>query len=194
VTDNRYAIYFGYRRSFRRTDDLILPRAGYLGTAEVGGAPPGLATREFLRILAGASLLMPIGRTGDLLVRGQAGSVVAKTREGIPTTFLFRTGGDQTVRGYAFESLGVRQADAIVGGRRLAWGSVEYTHWVGEGWGVGAFVDAGNAWDEGLSFDPAVGYGVGARLRTPIGPIRADLAYGQKTSEWRLHFSVGYTF
>jgi translocation and assembly module TamA len=193
-TDNRHALYFGHRRSFRRTDDLVLPRAGYLGTVEVGGAPPGLATRQFLRVIAGASLLIPLGRTDDLLLRGQAGSTLAKTREGIPTTFLFRTGGDQTVRGYAFESLGVPQGEAIVGGRRLAVGAVEYTHWVGEGWGIAAFVDAGNAWDRGVSFDPALGYGLGARFRTPIGPIRADLAYGEKTGQLRLHFSVGYTF
>jgi translocation and assembly module TamA len=193
-TDNRHALYFGHRRSFRRTDDLVLPRAGYLGTVEVGGAPPGLATRQFLRVSAGASLLIPLGRTDDLLLRGQAGSTLAKTREGIPTTFLFRTGGDQTVRGYAFESLGVPQGEAIVGGRRLAVGAVEYTHWVGEGWGIAAFVDAGNAWDRGVSFDPALGYGLGARFRTPIGPIRADLAYGEKTGQLRLHFSVGYTF
>ena len=194
VTDNRHALYFGFRRSFRRTDDLVMPRAGYLGTVEIGGAPPELATRPFFRAIAGASLLIPVGRNGDLTLRGQAGSVIAETREGIPTAFLFRTGGDQTVRGYAFESLGVRQGDAIVGGRRLAVGSVEYTHWIGESWGIAVFADAGNAWDAGLKFEPAVGYGAGARFRTPIGPIRADLAYGEKTEEFRLHFSVGYTF
>jgi translocation and assembly module TamA len=194
VTDNRHALYFGHRRSFRHTDDLVLPRLGYLGTAEVGGAPPGLASRQFLRAIAGVSLLFPLGRNDDILVRGQVGSVVAKTREGIPSTFLFRTGGDQTVRGYAFESLGVRQGEAIVGGRRLAVASAEYTHWIGEGWGIAGFVDAGNAWDQGVSFNPAVGYGVGGRFRTPIGPIRADLAYGERTAQFRLHFSVGYTF
>ena len=194
VTDNREALYFGYRRSFRRTDDLLFPRAGYLGLAEIGGAPPELASREFLRLFASASLLMPVGRSGDLLLRGQAGSVIAETREGVVTSFLFCTGGDQTVRGYAFESLGIRQGDAIVGGRRLLVGSVEYTHWIGDNWGVAAFVDAGNAWDKGLSYDPAFGYGLGGRFRTPIGPIRADLAYGEKTGEFRIHFSVGYTF
>ena len=194
-TDNRHAVYFGHRRTFRRTDDLLLPRAGYLASAELGGSPPGLATQEFLRFVASVSLLMPVGRyVGDLLIRGQVGSVVAETRQGIPTTFLFRTGGDQTVRGYEFESLGIQQGDAIVGGRRLAVGSMEYTHWIGENWGAAAFVDIGNAWDEGLSFDPALGYGVGGRFRTPIGPIRADLAYGEKTGQFRIHFSVGYTF
>ena len=151
--------YFGHRRTFRRTDDLLLPRAGYLASAELGGSPPGLATQEFLRFVASVSLLMPVGRyVGDLLIRGQVGSVVAETRQGIPTTFLFRTGGDQTVRGYEFESLGIQQGDAIVGGRRLAVGSMEYTHWIGENWGAAAFVDIGNAWDESLLRS-------GARLR-----------------------------
>lgn len=194
VTDNRNALYFGHRRTFRRTDSLVAPRSGILAGAEVGGAPPGVSTRQFLRGTASASLFFPFGRNGDLLLRGQAGGVVAKTREGIPSSFLFRTGGDQTVRGYPFESLGVRQAQAIVGGRRLLVGSVEYTQWLGESWGVAAFVDAGNAWDQGIRFDPALGYGIGARIRTPIGPIRADLAYGEEIASLRLHFSVGYTF
>jgi translocation and assembly module TamA len=194
VTDNRHALYLGYRHAFRETDDLVLPREGFLGSVEVGGGLPGLSSQRFLRVFASASVLLAIGRSGDLLMRGQAGVVAAETRAGIPTTFLFRTGGDQTVRGYAFESLGVRQGDAIVGGRRLAVGSVEYTHWIGESWGLATFVDAGNAWDEGTSFNPALGYGLGARFRTPIGPIRADLAYGEETSEFRIHFSVGYTF
>jgi translocation and assembly module TamA len=194
VTDNRHALYVGYRHSFRATDDLVLPREGFLGTAEIGGGLPEVSTQEFLRGLLSASLLLRLSRDGDLLLRGQAGLVMAETREGIPSTFLFRTGGDQTVRGYAFDSLGVRQGDAIVGGRRVAVGSVEYTHWLGESWGLAAFLDAGNAWDHGTSFDPALGYGVGARFRTPIGPIRADLAYGDETSEFRIHFSVGYTF
>ena len=72
--------------------------------------------------------------------------------------------------------------------------SSEYTHWVGDNWGVAAFVDAGNAWDDTELAKAVLGYGLGARLRTPIGPIRADLAYGQQTHQIRLHFSVGFTF
>jgi translocation and assembly module TamA len=192
--DNRQALYLGFRRSFQRTDDLVLPRLGYLGTVDIGFAPPEISTQKFVRALASASLLYPLWRSGDLLVRGQAGAVFAEHREGIPSTFLFRTGGDQTVRGYAFESLGVRQGEAIVGGRRVLVGSVEYTQWIGDNWGIAAFVDAGNAWDTGVRFDPVLGYGLGVRIRSPIGPIRADLAYGVENSQFRLHFSVGYTF
>src|SRR5688572_18953186 len=192
--DYRQALYLGFRRSFQRTDDLVLPRLGYIGTAEVGGGVPQISTERFLRVVANASLLYPVSRAGDLLLRAQAGVVFAETREGIPSTFLFRTGGDQTVRGYAFESLGVQQGDATVGGRRLLLGSIEYTHWIGDNWGPAVFVDAGNAWDSGATFNPALGYGLGVRFRTPIGPIRADIAYGEETNQYRLHFSIGYTF
>ena len=194
LTDNSQALYLGFRRTFSSTDELISPRSGYLGTFDVGGAPQELSTRRFLRAVASAALFFPLGRSNDLQLRGQAGTVLAEDRSGIPSFFLFRTGGDTTVRGYAFESLGVRQGEAVVGGRRLLVGSAELIHWVGEDWGIAAFVDAGNAWDEGTDFDPAVGAGIGARFRTPIGPIRADVAYGEDVDSWRLHFSVGYAF
>ncbi len=86
------------------------------------------------------------------------------------------------------------QGDAVVGGRRYAVAGAEYTHWFGESWGIAGFVDAGNAWDDTTLFKAVLGYGFGARFRTPIGPIRADLAYGQEVHSLRLHFSVGYTF
>jgi translocation and assembly module TamA len=194
VTDNRHAVYAGFRRTFRKTDDFIAPRSGYLAMVEIGGAPPAAASRAFLRGIVSGSFFIPNGRRGDIVLRGQAGRVLAESREGIPTSFLFRTGGDQTVRGYAFESLGVRQGEAVVGGRRFVVASAEYTHWFGESWGLAGFVDAGNAWDDGAEPQAALGVGIGARFRTPIGPIRADLAYGEQTGEYRLHFSVGYSF
>ncbi len=193
-TDYRHALYFGYRRTVRRTDNPISPRSGYLYLVEAGGAPQGVSTRKFVRAHASGSWFLPLGRRDDLLLRGELGEVQADSRNGIPSTFLFRTGGDQTVRGYAYQSLGVPLDEAVLGGRRLAVASVEATHWVGEDWGVAAFLDAGDAWDPDHGFKAAKGYGVGARFRTPIGPIRADFAYGERTRQYRMHFSVGFTF
>ena len=192
--DDRYAVFFGFRHGFRKTDDLILPRRGYFGNITAGGAPAILATQQFGRFTGAGTLLFALGRNDDLVLRGEAGIVVAPTREGIPSPYLFRTGGDQTVRGYAFESLGVQRGTAIVGGRYLLIGSAELTHWMSEAWGLAAFVDAGNAWDSADRYDPAVGVGVGARFRTPIGPVRIDVAYGEEVKAARLHFSVGFVF
>jgi translocation and assembly module TamA len=130
----------------------------------------------------------------QLAFRGEAGAVIASQRDGIPSVFLFRTGGDTTVRGYAYQSLGLPRGDAVVGGRYLAIGSAEAIRWINETWGVAAFVDVGDAFDDAGAFDPALGVGLGARLRTPIGPFRLDVAYGERTKEVRLHFSVGVTF
>jgi translocation and assembly module TamA len=194
ITSDQHAVFFGYRHTFSHTDDRISPRSGYLGTLTFGGAPGMISTRGFLRGTAKLYAFFPVTRNSDFELRGQAGAVLADTREGIPASFLFRTGGDQSVRGYGFESLGVDVDGAVVGGRYMALGSAEYTYWVQPGWGLATFIDVGDAADSRKDFDPAVGYGVGVRFRTPIGPLRADVAYGQQTNDIRLHFSVGYSF
>ena len=72
--------------------------------------------------------------------------------------------------------------------------SVDAIRWINESWGLAAFVDAGNAADSLSDFHLALGYGVGARVRTPLGPFRLDVAYGQDVHKVRVHFSVGLTF
>jgi len=107
---------------------------------------------------------------------------------------MFRAGGDQSVRGYSYESLGVRRGEAVFGGRYLAVGSLEYQHYFWDAWGLAFFVDAGNVTDKWANMDYAVGYGVGVRWKSPAGPIGVDLAYGEKTGNFHLHFSFGLTF
>ena len=162
--------------------------------AEIGTSIPGVSSQEFIRARAKVNWLIPFGMKGDLLLRGEAGVVLASSRAGVVSSFLFRTGGDQTIRGYEFESIGVPQGDAIVGGRYLALASAEYTHWVTQTLGAAVFIDAGDAFDSSSTFDVAVGAGVGVRWRSPIGPFRADVAYGARSEQIRLHFSVGYSF
>ena len=65
---------------------------------------------------------------------------------------------------------------------------------LGEAWGLAAFVDAGDASDSMPDFRFAFGYGAGVRVRTPLGPFRLDVAYGQQAHDVRLHFSVGLSF
>jgi len=194
TTEDNYAVFLGYRKTFRTTDEIVSPRRGVLGTAEIGASVPGVSSREFLRGRLKISWLIPIGLSGDLLLRGEAGAVAATSRSGVVSSFLFRTGGDQTIRGYAFESIGVKQGDAVVGGRYLLVGSMEYTHWITQTIGAAVFVDSGDAFDQPSAFRNSLGLGVGARWRSPIGPFRADVAYGERTDQIRLHFSVGYSF
>ena len=193
-TENNHALFLGYRKTFRYTDDLLSPRRGLLGTLQLGTSIPGLATQDFVRGTVKTTFFVPVGERADLALRAEAGVVAADSRFGIPSSFLFRTGGDQTVRGYAFESIGVPQGKAVVGGRYLLLGSAEYTYWLAGALGAAIFVDAGDAFDDRKALDLAVGYGIGARWRSPIGPFRADIAYGERTRSLRLHFSAGFSF
>ena len=56
------------------------------------------------------------------------------------------------------------------------------------------FVDAGDAADSPGKLSPVFGCGLGARYRSPVGPVNLDLAYGEDTDEFRLHFSLGVSF
>ena len=68
-------------------------------------------------------------------------------------------------------------------------------HWFNGTFGAAVFVDAGTACDTPRDLGSlSLGYGAGARVRTPIGPFRIDLAYGQDNATVRLHFSVGLAF
>ena len=102
---------------------------------------PGVSSQEFARVRGKVNWLIPLGLRNDILVRAEAGAVIAQSRTGVVSSFLFRTGGDQTVRGYGYESLGCRRAPA---NRRaaayLTVGSVEYTRWITETLGAAVFV------------------------------------------------------
>ena len=189
-----HALYIDGEYTWRNVDSLLEPTRGWMATVHLGGGVPGASTERFARVIGRAVAWYPLSKSNTLSARVEAGAVLARSRAGIPSNFLFRTGGDTTVRGYAFDSLGVALGDAVVGGRYYGVASVEAVHWITPSWGIATFVDAGNATDSTAKVHPAIGYGIGARLRTPIGPFRVDLAYGQQTSGVRLHFSVGLAF
>jgi translocation and assembly module TamA len=193
-TVEAHSLYFDVERAWRRMDDLAAPTRGYATLLQLGAGVPGVSSRGFGRVVARFAAWHPIDRENDLSARLEGGAVLASSRNGVPSTLLFRTGGDQTVRGYAFDSLGVREGDATVPGRYFALASLEATHWFRESIGAAVFVDAGNAADEVRDLEPALGYGVGARVRTPIGPLRLDIAYGARAHGVRIHFSVGLAF
>ncbi len=189
-----HATYLEYERYWRRTDNLISPTTGWMASLQGGGGIPGVSTRGFGRVVGRFAYWLPIDASNEFQFRAQGGAVLAESRDGIPSVLLFRTGGDTTVRGYAFDSLGVQDGDAIVGGRYYAVLNGEVTHWIKEAWGIAAFVDAGNAVDSLSDAHLALGYGLGLRVRSPLGPFRVDLAYGQDVHKVRVHLSVGLTF
>lgn len=184
-----------YSITRRRLDSLIQPTNGYVVNAQLGGAVlPILTDEKFLRAYLRGIMYKPFGEKGTLVLRGELGAVASSEKLGVPSTFLFRAGGDQSVRGYGYQELGVEENGATVGGKYLATASAEYQYWFKPPWGVAVFYDVGNAADKVGDLNPKSGYGVGARWRSPVGPINVDLAYGHALRKARLHFSLGFTF
>lgn len=179
----------------RKVDNVLDPRRGTVLEFQAGGGSRAvLSDQDFLRLYTRVTHYRPVGERDVLILRAEGGVTLAPSRDGIPQDFLFRAGGAQSIRGYGYQSLGVKEGDATVGGRYLATGSVEYVHWFRPDWGVAYFVDAGDAADSSASFDTRVGYGVGARWRSPAGPLAVDLGWGERGYWPRLHFSVAIAF
>jgi translocation and assembly module TamA len=126
--------------------------------------------------------------------RVELGQIAAKANVGVPDPLLFRAGGDESVRGYGYRTLGPVVDGVVTSGRSLFTASAEIARPVSERlpdvWWA-AFVDAGNASENWGAMDPALGYGVGVRWRSPVGPLKIDLAYGQEVQRFRIHLSVG---
>lgn len=182
---------------FRDVDSQILPTKGSTSLGELTGGrtfstldEAGLFGRAYARI----TWYQPLWANWYASVRGELGQVFARDRVSVPDTQLFRAGGDDSVRGYAYHSLGVSKEGVVVGARSMATSSLELAHpllaRMPSLWGA-LFVDAGDAANRLGDLRAHVGYGAGVRWRSPVGPLRLDVAYGQKVQAWRVHFSVG---
>ncbi|MFZ4535921.1 autotransporter assembly complex protein TamA [Propionivibrio sp.] len=180
---------------WRHAEDPLDASEGIVAQLQLGGATKAvLSDQNFLRTYFRYSQGIPLGKSDGLLFRGELGVTAAPSRQGIPQDYLFRAGGSNSVRGYAYQSLGVQEGSATLGGRYLVTVSAEYTHWLDAKWGIAVFADAGQAADDREVLKLAPGYGAGARWKSPAGPLAIDLAWGQLDKELRLHFSLAVPF
>jgi translocation and assembly module TamA len=201
TVDDTSAVSGNYQWIWRQLDHPLLPTKGVslsldtalghsFATVQRGGV--------FGRVNGRLTHYATLGQHWYGTSRLQVGQVLAASDVAVPYTLLFRTGGDDSVRGYAYQGLGPSNAaGTAVGGRVVAVGSVELARPIASSmpalWGA-TFVDAGNAAADWGSWRAALGYGVGLRWRSPVGALRMDVAYGQQVRKLRLHFSVGITF
>jgi translocation and assembly module TamA len=203
------AVTANYHWVLRDVDNVLLPTQGItvnaqgaLGYGSGTQYQPGPAiTSEskgpFTRLYGRLTWYKPLGDAWYASFRGEAGEVFAKSRIGVPDPLLFRAGGDDSVRGYGYRTLGPIVNGAVASGRVLMTASAEIARPISARlpsvWWA-AFIDAGSAADRWVDLDPVFGYGLGLRWRSPVGPLRVDLAYGQQERRVRLHLSVGIAF
>jgi translocation and assembly module TamA len=180
----------------RDVDDPLFPRSGNLVHVEAGFAVKNaLADATFVRGYMRGQQYLPIGRDDLVLFRAEMGGVfTGSSSSNVPASLLFRAGGSNSVRGYAFDSIGNDVDGSILPTKYLVTGSAEYQHWFNRDWGAATFFDVGTAtdtWGEKV-FYPGAGFG--ARWRSPVGPVNIDVAYGFRTRSVRPYLTLGIAF
>ena len=194
------ALSLNFHGGWRDLDNVVLPTSGETLALQIGvGQSSGTDADRgiFGRLYGRLTVYRPLGRAWFGQARLELGSVFLGSRMVVPESLKWRAGGDESVRGYSFRSLGPLVDGAVGSGDALFSASVEvarpFISSMPSLWGA-VFVDAGNAADTWGSLKPVYGAGVGLRWRSPVGPLRLDWAYGSTTRKGRLHFSVGIAF
>lgn len=204
---NSSSLMENYAWTGRYFNDRINPTRGFGIGFDAGIGLTVTPSRDpFLRVNARALDLLPFGprnaanKRSRLALRGEVGAIYAADHTNIPARLLFLTGGDTTVRGYSYESIGTRLPNgSIYGARYMAMASVEWQHPItlfgdSKSFEHTLFVDAGTAADKPRNAQIFPGVGAGMRWASPVGPLQVDLAYGTKTQKWRVHLRMGFQF
>jgi len=202
----------GVSFSTRQRDGLAVdPKAGLsqFYEVEIGGEGVG-SDEDLLRAHAQWVGVRRFGSAWRLVARGELGYLLSGSSRAdeIPPSLTFFAGGDNSVRGYAYQSIGrdfipstprsptpTSPPALTVGGTRLVTASLEIQRYLNPTWRVAAFADTGDAFT-GENFDPEVGLGVGVHYLSPVGALRLEVAspVTEDASAWRIHINIGAEF
>ena len=199
-----------YRLGNRDNSTLLIPHAqwqrikadrrihtghGWLLNLDTRGASDAvLSSSSFLQGRLESKYIYTFSNDNRVLLRGTAGSSWTPELVDLPASQRFLTGGDQSIRGYAYNSLGPTDSEGtVIGGSNLLVGSVEYEFNVTGRANLAVFMDAGNAYNNNDKFHAMRGAGFGLRWQFPIGDVGIDLACAldRPGDPWRLHITLG---
>ncbi len=171
-------------------DTIYTKHGGRLSLSLSGASESVLSDTTFGQVVLRGKYIHSFTENGRFITRGTLGVTEVTDFTKLPSSLRFFAGGDSSIRGFDFESLGPLGDDGLVeGGRYLAVGSVEYEQMIVGNWGAAVFSDFGNAinsWDDPLEYS----VGVGVRWRSPIGLIRIDVAAGISADDNPIGFHV----
>lgn len=172
----------------------IFARRGIRLLLDVRGTHTALtSTTQFMQVRGSTKAIQDVWDGGRIILRGDVGATRLERLSKLPPSMRFFAGGDQSVRGYDYNSLGPRDGrNRPEGGQQLLVGSAELEQRIAEKWSVAVFYDIGNAlnnWQDSLK----AGAGLGARWHSPVGQVRVDLAWPLSEDEGglKLHLNIG---
>jgi translocation and assembly module TamA len=165
----------------KRADDPLFVRRGYSVNLLARAAAEGvLSDTNFVQLRGDVKWIRAFQRRQRLILRGTVGTSWVDKFDELPPDLRFFAGGDRSIRGYAYQTIGpdlVVDPDkkpVVIGGKHLLTASAEYEYYFRNKWGIATFVDVGDAFS-GTKYEPKIGTGLGLRWRSPVGMLRLDL-------------------
>jgi translocation and assembly module TamA len=170
--------------------------AGHRLTLRLSGTGEFLGSdAEFLQADVAGKAILPLWPGARLLTRAEIGATLKDRFRDLPASVRYFAGGDASIRGYDYESLGpTDESGEVIGGSHRLIFSLELDQRVWRNWSAAAFVDTGNAVDSFASLSMKTGVGGGIRWYSPLGPVRLDLAFPldkDAPDDWRIHVTLG---
>ena len=183
--------------TFSEADNRLYTTRGIGGVVELRGALEGFASSaSFFRAYTTLKVIHGLTTRVRGTLKADLGWISTQQFRQLPPSIRFFAGGDRSIRGYDYQSLGpVNSNGDVTGGNSLLVGSAELEYRFLEKWAGAVFFDAGNAFRD-FSGEIAAGTGVGARWISPVGLVRVDVAFGlqKEGSKLRFHLSIGPDF
>lgn len=175
-------------------DDILNTKNGMSASVNFLGAYKGvISDASFLQATVSGKAVFTPYRQWKLIGRATVGGTLVDSIDSLPPSLRYYAGGDSTIRGYSYKSIGTEDSSGtVIGGRYLIVQSIEMERIFGQYWSLAAFWDGGTATDD-LSLDYYQGVGAGIRFRLPFGQIRLDLASAvtEDGTPFRVHLTVG---
>lgn len=188
--------------------NLIMPGINFTRARARGGLMPYWADKQTItfeaadenvlsdlslfRIQGRSAWIRSLGKNHRGLVRLDGGALISDDFDKAPPSLRFFAGGDNSIRGYGYESVAPKNSDGqLIGGRHMLTGALEYQYRFADSWWWALFADAGDAWSSKADWKTAAGTGI--RWESPVGPIRFDVAHGfdNEKDDFRIHLTLG---
>lgn len=197
----QFPIVFNWNTS----NSVLEPTSGHKLSLSLTPTYPvvGKRHRPFVILMGSGSAYLPVERhaRGVIAVHGVLGSIQGTSQYNVPPDQRFYAGGSGTIRGYSYQTVGpLFPDDKPEGGLAIDAINVEFRQHITKTIGVVPFVDAGqvNAGSRPFKGTLRVGYGLGLRYYTGIGPIRLDVALPVKrtpgSDAFALYIGLGEAF
>jgi len=189
------------------TTEMLLPGISFAKKKSKGGTTPfwgnqwlfsaevgldnALSSTDLLKLQFQTAVLRSYQNNHLFFTKATLGAILVEDITDVPASMRFFAGGDQSIRGFRYESISPEENGVLVGGKYLATGTLEYNYQFAPSWRAALFVDGGTSTND-FSEDINVGAGIGIRWLTPVGPIRIDHAWAiTDNNNTRLSVTIG---